>query len=123
MEGANPMVSIKRLTIALAVVLLTSLQSHAQPPAPTPQAAGEPLPPPRQAESIVGRGPVRGDPPANKSGRPSEKIPLEVPPPPDRVLEKDLRPPPLEPGDLRFPINLATALRLADARPILVSAT
>lgn len=31
--------------------------------------------------------------------------------------------PPLEPGDVRFPINLAAALRLADARPILVAAT
>jgi hypothetical protein len=30
-------------------------------------------------------------------------------------------PAPLEPGDLRLPINLATALRLADARPIIVA--
>lgn len=30
--------------------------------------------------------------------------------------------PPLQPGDLRFPINLATALRLADARPLIVAA-
>ena len=30
--------------------------------------------------------------------------------------------PPLEPTDVRFPINLATALRLADARPIIVAA-
>ena len=28
----------------------------------------------------------------------------------------------MEPGDLRFPINLATALRLADARPLIVAA-
>ncbi len=28
----------------------------------------------------------------------------------------------LEPGDLRFPINLATALRLSDARPLIVAA-
>ena len=33
-----------------------------------------------------------------------------------------LRPAPLEPNDLRFPINLATALRLADARPLIVAA-
>jgi hypothetical protein len=31
--------------------------------------------------------------------------------------------PPLEPGDLLFPINLAAALRLSDARPILIAAT
>ena len=29
---------------------------------------------------------------------------------------------PLEPTDLRFPINLATALRLSDARPLIVAA-
>ncbi len=33
-----------------------------------------------------------------------------------------LSPAPLEPTDLRFPINLATALRLADARPLIVAA-
>jgi outer membrane protein TolC len=33
-----------------------------------------------------------------------------------------LKPAPLEPSDLRFPINLATALRLADARPLIVAA-
>ncbi|MHB1425957.1 MAG: TolC family protein [Gemmataceae bacterium] len=54
------------------------------------------------------------------SARPSQKSPLELPAPNDgEVL--DLKPPPLEPGDLRFPINLATALRLADSRPINVA--
>ncbi len=33
-----------------------------------------------------------------------------------------LKPAPLEPADLRFPINLATALRLSDARPLIVAA-
>jgi outer membrane protein TolC len=33
-----------------------------------------------------------------------------------------LKPAPLEPGDMRFPINLATALRLSDARPLIVAA-
>ena len=33
-----------------------------------------------------------------------------------------LKPAPLEPTDFRFPINLATALRLADARPLIVAA-
>lgn len=62
--------------------------------------------------------PGRGDKPA---GRPSEKSPLEQPPTPGGEVVK-MRPPPAEPGDLRFPINLATALRLSDARPIIVSA-
>jgi outer membrane protein TolC len=34
----------------------------------------------------------------------------------------DLKPAPTEPTDLRFPINLATALRLSDARPLIVAA-
>jgi outer membrane protein TolC len=33
----------------------------------------------------------------------------------------DLKVPPLEDGDLRFPINLGTALRLADGRPLIVA--
>ena len=33
-----------------------------------------------------------------------------------------LKPAPLEPTDLGFPINLATALRLSDARPLIVAA-
>ena len=33
-----------------------------------------------------------------------------------------LRPAPLAPQDVRFPINLATALRLSDARPLVVAA-
>jgi outer membrane protein TolC len=49
-----------------------------------------------------------------------EKSPLEIPPPPSgEVVHLEL--PPLEPGDLRFPINLATALRLSDARPLIVA--
>jgi outer membrane protein TolC len=41
-----------------------------------------------------------------------------------RALETNLRlrPAPIAPGDLRFPINLATALRLSDARPLIVAA-
>jgi outer membrane protein TolC len=52
--------------------------------------------------------------------RPSQKTPLEAAQPPDGETTK-LPLPPLEPGDLRFPINLATALRLADARPLIVA--
>ena len=37
-------------------------------------------------------------------------------------LDAKLKPAPLEPADLRFPINLATALRLSDARPLIVAA-
>ena len=39
-----------------------------------------------------------------------------------RATSLMLKPAPLEPTDLRFPINLATALRLSDARPLIVAA-
>ncbi|HQU47065.1 MAG TPA: TolC family protein, partial [Pirellulales bacterium] len=57
----------------------------------------------------------------NRPFQPSTKSPLELPPPPggETVV---LPLPPVQSGDLRFPINLATALRLADARPLLVAA-
>jgi outer membrane protein TolC len=42
--------------------------------------------------------------------------------PPAGDLSLRLKPAPLEPTDLRFPINLATALRLSDARPLIVAA-
>lgn len=73
---------------------------------------------PREAQPLV-TFPAHGD---ELPSRPSQKSPLEQRPTPGgEVL--DMRPPPTEPGDLRFPINLATALRLSDARPILVAAT
>jgi hypothetical protein len=53
--------------------------------------------------------------------QPSRKSPLELPPPPGGETV-NLPQPPMERGDLRFPINLATALRLADARPLIVAA-
>ncbi len=51
---------------------------------------------------------------------PGPKSPPEQTPPGGEAVE--LKPPPLEPGDLRFPINLGTALRLADNRPLVVAA-
>jgi outer membrane protein TolC len=46
---------------------------------------------------------------------------LEAPPPPGGEVVKLELPTP-EPGDLRFPINLGTALRLADERPLVIAA-
>ena len=90
-----------RLATALMILALPWLQPLpclAQPPAP-PAAAPPSASPPRPVE---------------------EKSPLEIPPPPSgEVVHLEL--PPLEPGDLRFPINLATALRLSDARPLIVA--
>ncbi|HEY7156568.1 MAG TPA: hypothetical protein VH575_21550 [Gemmataceae bacterium] len=105
--------------------LVTVSPCHADPPAR--EEAEQPIPPPRPAtapDSASKRGEKQkdGEKQTDSSSRPSQKSRLELSPPPDSQLEKDLKPPPLEPGDLRFPINLATALRLSDARPIIVSA-
>ena len=47
--------------------------------------------------------------------------PIPPPRPADQMAVR-LNAAPLEPTDLRFPINLATALRLSDARPLIVAA-
>jgi len=66
-------------------------------------------------------------PPPRQFGQPSPSTPPTsssasalAPPSGDPSLR--LKPAPLEPTDLRFPINLATALRLSDARPLIVAA-
>ena len=62
--------------------------------------------------------------PRDKSagGRPASGPPEALPPLPPLQSQPDLRPAPLEATDQAFAINLATALRLADARPLVVSA-
>ncbi len=139
------------LFVVLTLSLLAPLPSCAQPPVPQPTAspqvsqpitaippadatrgnAEQHLPAPRQADpnqqpSSGGADPygsplVKIPSPLDIPPRPSQKSPLELPPPPGGETVT-LPLPPLEPGDLRFPINLATALRLADARPLIVVA-
>jgi outer membrane protein TolC len=105
---------LDRLTLALTILLLArlgALPCTAQTPSPPPVTS------PATTESSRADA-ERTDVPS----RPSQKSPLEVvkPPPGGEVVQ--LPAPPLEPGDLRFPINLATALRLADARPLIIAA-
>ncbi|HTU92183.1 MAG TPA: hypothetical protein VMF69_19025 [Gemmataceae bacterium] len=131
-----------RLVIVVTALLLPEmapLPCHAQPPAPPPaspvadapgsppaalparSATEQPLPPPQPTKSSAAPATARDQEQAGAGSRPSQKSPLELPPPAGgEVL--DLKPPLLEPGDLRLPINLATALRLADARPLVVVA-
>ncbi len=115
--------------LALLLACLTPIPCNAQTPAPQPSNEQPQRP---QGSGTQGADAIRSgsgsplikfpDPGDRQAGRPSQKSPLELPPVPGgEVL--DLKLPPLEPGDLRFPINLATALRLADARPVIVSAT
>jgi outer membrane protein TolC len=111
--------------VIVALLLLwlgpSSCPAQAPPSASPREQAAQPLPAPQtEAPSSPLTARIKEQEP---STRPSQKSPLELAPPPDSQLEKDLLPAPLEPGDLRFPINLAAALRLADARPIIVAAT
>jgi hypothetical protein len=139
-----------RSAIVLTVLLLPSfgtLPCGAQPPAPLPASApvaeaavsfpsalpaggdtAQPAPPPRPTTSSPDSAPPHGV--AERTpvpqqlalpARPSQRSPLEQPAPPGGEVVK-LELPPLEPGDLRFPINLGTALQLADARPLIVAA-
>jgi len=93
-------------------------------PAPKPvrvAAQPEPLPAPT---ATTPRGTV---PPPRPFGQPSPSttpMPAEASDlaPPLGDMPVKLQPAPLERTDLRFPINLATALRLSDARPLIVAA-
>jgi outer membrane protein TolC len=125
MEGAVPMEWFNRLQIVFTVLLLPwwgpmpcGAQSPEQPELPSPRATqASPIPPAVQGASEQVPTPI----PLELPAKPSQKSPLEVPPPAGGEVVK-LPLPPLEPGDLRFPINLATALRLSDARPLIVVA-
>jgi len=66
-------------------------------------------------------------PPPRQFGQPSQSTPptsssASALAPPSGAPYLRLKPAPLEPTDLGFPINLATALRLSDARPLIVAA-
>jgi hypothetical protein len=139
------------LFLILALSLLVPLPCRGQPPVPPPTAspqvaqpvtaiptadatfgnAEQQLPAPQPAnpnqQPPAGRADPFGSPlvriptQLDLPAQPSQKSPLELPPPPGGETVT-LPLPPLEPGDLRLPINLATALRLADARPLIVAA-
>ena len=75
-------------------------------PLPATAQPRAPLPPPRRVQVVDDAG---------SSGDSARGLAMGE-------LAVRLRPAPLEPTDLRFPINLATALRLSDARPLIVAA-
>src|SRR5262245_52478849 len=91
----------KRFRIGVTLLLCAGVSSAARAQPPLPWAEG-----PGVA--------VTSSDSAKSSPAPSER-------PPDEEVVK-LKPPPLEAGDVRFPINLGTALRLADDRPLVVAA-
>ena len=90
-------------------------------------------PPPNSAVGALPAAPPTGA--ATRATQPQPTIPAGQPPlvrslepprplqPPEPLFQIVRRPtPPLEPTDVRYPINLATALRLSDARPLIVVA-
>ena len=96
---------------------LDPLRCAAQPP---------PSPPPAQppADNTGDRQDARDLPqplPPPLSTMPGRRVPAVTPPSP-LATPLSLKAAPFEPTDLRFPINLATALRLSDARPLIVAA-
>ncbi len=111
------------LKIVIGVVALAGVcgVSRAQSPPPARVAAPVALPPPRPFQP-----PAAGDPvsapaiaPAPSTAQTPAITPLTSP---EFGSTFNLKPAPLEPTDVRFPINLATALRLSDARPLVVAA-
>jgi outer membrane protein TolC len=114
-----------RSTILLAAVLHSwlagALWGAPSLPPPPPNGPREPtLPPPRLAPTPSASAPNLAGQYPGYSGPPWQKSPLELSAPAGGEVVK-MAPPPLEPGDLCFPINLAVALRLADARPLIVA--
>ena len=89
-------------------------------PVPPPPPPPRPWPSPRGATA-----PATCRPPCRCRRRPRPRAgggsPAATTPSPFQV-KVTLKPAPLEPTDFRFPINLATALRLSDARPLIVAA-
>jgi outer membrane protein TolC len=88
-----------------------NLREFVQPPAVSSSAAAR--------LEQAGRGVSSAGSPA--AGRPARDGPEATPPSPLGGAPR-LKPAPFAPDDVRFPINLATALRLSDARPLIVAA-
>ncbi len=115
--SASPESIDLRQPIDFATVFRVSGESNAPmataprmtPPAPTTTAARATVPPPRPFGQQT---PATTPKPADASDL---ARPLDAP-------SFALKPAPLESTDLGFPINLATALRLSDARPLIVAA-
>jgi outer membrane protein TolC len=88
------------------------------------------LPPPMPSSTLSGggnarqqQGDARPSPVASPSGRTGAgRSPIPAKPPSPLAERPRLNPAPFGSNDLRFPINLATALRLSDARPLIVAA-
>jgi len=105
LEAATREPTVHRLPIDFGTAFRLPSQSTA-PPATAPRATIPPPRPFRQPSPSTAPLPAEASAPESSAGDPSWT----------------LKPAPLEPTDFGFPINLAAALRLADARPLIVAA-
>ncbi len=94
-----------------------------------PPALPGPAQPPALAPAVNPRAGqnARTVPPAlppmtSSPARPPRSSDAAATPPSPLATDLKIKPAPFEPTDVRFPINLATALRLSDARPLIVAA-
>ncbi len=98
------------------------------PAGPAPGQSRSPLPAAVAPAATLAQTPGAADPDGRLLGRPDPLVPLPpdgTPRPRDAnplATSPKLKPAPFDPNDRRFPINLAAALRLADARPLIVAA-
>ena len=105
-------------------------RSHVPPPRPFRMAAETPAPVlAASAPAATLRPSMRLPSQWQQPAPPPVQLPSESTVPSPALLEPgpgefalNLKAAPLEPTDLQFPINLATALRLSDARPLIVAA-
>mgnify|MGYP001102535079 CR=1 FL=1 len=117
----------------MAVVLIAVAMAESPPcSGQTPPAPNNPIPTPRAAAAAAPPAtPPASGPQAGTSTPEAAGARSVMPAMPDSPTETELehavdnmklKTAPVEPSDLRFPINLATALRLSDARPLIVAA-
>ncbi|HTI50723.1 MAG TPA: TolC family protein, partial [Planctomycetaceae bacterium] len=127
-DAAKPAVPPAAAAMPAATV---AAESHRAPASPVASPVGQPAPvhdstvhPARGEQSVL---PI--DPDSVPDDPFNPPLPVVVPPsaspaenvPPAASAEVPATNAPLEAGDTGFPINLATALRLADARPLVVT--
>ena len=103
---------IGRITVILATLLLAGFEPCPCRAQPSDPRASIPAPRTGSDFGVI----KRSTPPPREMTAPLAAVPPRAGDPFAR-----LKAPPLEPTDFGFPINLATALRLSDARPLVVA--
>src|SRR5271166_5874578 len=109
------------LAAALICFQVETIPCAAQPPVPPSPVQPPPVPPTANGREGQGFGNLPQALPPPLSSMPERSVPAATAPSP-LSGNLNLKAAPFESTDVRFPINLATALRLSDARPLIVAA-